>query len=192
MLAPRLVGTLLVLSLIGGLPGCAALVVAGGAAAVMSATDRRTAGAQLDDENIELKTASAIRNDAALKGVHVNVTSFNGTVLLTGETPTAEQRDNVLAAVRAVPGVRRTVNELRIAPASELPYRNNDAWLTTKTKTKLVGTDNLDSSHVKVITENAVVYLMGLVKKSEAEAATNAASEVAGVQRVVKLFEYLD
>jgi osmotically-inducible protein OsmY len=182
----------LLLATVTVLPGCAALVVAGGAAAVMTATDRRSAGAQLDDENVENRANSAIRADAALKGVHVNVTSFNGIVLLTGETPTAEQRDKVLAAVRGITGVKRTVNELRIAPASETAYRNNDAWLTTKVKTKLVATDSVDSSHVKVITENSVVYLMGLLKKGEAEAATNASTEVAGVHRVVKLFEYLD
>lgn len=184
--------TILVLALCTCLQACAALLVAGGATAVMTATDRRTVGAQLDDENIEVKAGRSIRTDTALKDTHINITSFNATVLLTGETPTPEQRDKVLAAVRAVPGTRRTVNEIRIGPASELSHRNHDAWLTSKVKARLIGTDKLDSSHVKVVTEDSVVYLMGLVKRQEAELATNAATEVVGVQRIVKLFEYLD
>jgi osmotically-inducible protein OsmY len=180
------------LSALVALQGCAALFVAGGAAAVMSATDRRTVGAQLDDENIEVKAAAAIRSDPALKSAHVNVSSFNAIVLLTGEAPTAEQRDKVLAAVRDIAGVRRTVNEIRIAPVTELSSRSHDSWLTTKVRSKLIAVEDLDSAHVKIVTENAVIYLMGLVRQKEAELATNAATEVGGVARVVKLFEYLD
>ena len=188
----RIAATLLLLATTVGLQGCAALFVAGGAAAVMSATDRRTVGAQLDDENIEIKVAAAIRSDPALKPVHINVSSFNAIVLLTGEAPSAEQRDKVLAAVRDVAGVRRTVNEIRIAPAAEVSSRSHDSWLTTKVRSRLIAVEDLDSSHVKIVTENAVIYLMGLVKQKEAELATNAATEVSGVARVVKLFEYLD
>ena len=95
-------------------------------------------------------------------------------------------------ATASTPGVRRTVNEIRIGPPSTLADRSNDSWLTGKIKTRLVGVENLQSAQIKVVTENAVVYLMGLVKKDEAESATEAARQVGGVQRVVKLFEYLD
>ena len=112
MTRPFLGSACLLLAAVFVLPGCAALFVAGGAAAVISATDRRTTGAQLDDENVEIKAAASIRADAALRDTHLNITSFNGIVLLTGEAPTAEQRDQVLATVRAIRGVRRIVNEM--------------------------------------------------------------------------------
>lgn len=192
MLAQRFTNVVLLLSLITCLQGCVALVAAGGATAIMAASDRRTMGAQLDDQNIEMKIRSAIKSDERLKDTHVNATSINGVVLLTGETPTAEQRDHLLNATRDIRGIRRTVNEIHIAPPSSGSSRSRDSWLTSKVKTKLIGVEKLDSSHVKVVTENAVVYLMGLLKRDEAELATNAASEVDGVVRIVKLFEYLD
>src|SRR3989338_8832029 len=165
------------------LHGCAPLVVAGGATAVIAAQDRRTVGSFIDDETIEWKAVTAINAVESLKKeVHINVTSVNGTVLLTGEAPTIELRE----------GVRRTVNEIRIGPPSTIADRSNDSWLTGKIKTRLVGVENLQSAQIKVVTENAAVYLMGLVKKDEAESATEAARQVGGVQRVVKLFEYLD
>lgn len=175
------------------LQGCAGLLLVGGAGAAVAANDRRTVGAQLDDKAIAVKAGSAIRSaDDLTEEVHINVTSLNGVVLLTGEAPTAEARDKVLAAVRTVSGVRRTVNEIRVAKISTLANRNNDTWLTSKVKTKLIGVENLDSAHVKVVTESSAVYLMGLVKRVEGDAAANAAADVAGVERVVKLFEYLD
>jgi osmotically-inducible protein OsmY len=173
--------------------GCAPVIVAGGATAVVVAHDRRTVGVQLDDENVETKAATAMRADPELKEqTHVNVTSYNGTALLTGEAPTAALRDRVLSLVRAIPGVRRTVNEIRLAPPSESASRNRDTFLTAKTKTRLLGTRELESSHIKVVTEGATVYLMGLVNKAQGELATEAAREVDGVQRVVKLFEYIE
>ena len=183
----------LLLPALAALHGCAPLVVAGGATAVIAAQDRRTVGSFIDDETIEWKAVTAINAVESLKKeVHINVTSVNGTALLTGEAPTIELRDGVLTQVRGVPGVRRTVNEIRIGPPSTLADRSNDSWLTGKIKTRLVGVENLQSAQIKVVTENAVVYLMGLVKKDEAESATEAARQVGGVQRVVKLFEYLD
>jgi osmotically-inducible protein OsmY len=182
----------LLLSLVVCLQGCVALVAAGGATAIVAANDRRTFGAFVDDQNIELKISSAVDTDARLKDIHLNATSVNGVVLLTGETLTAEQRDLVLNAVRGLRGVRRTVNEIRVAPVSNGSSRTRDAWLTSKVKTKLLGVEKLEASQVKVVTESATVYLMGLLKKEEAELATSAASDVGGIERIVKLFEYLD
>ena len=173
--------------------GCAPLVVVGGAAAVSAAHDRRTLGALIDDQAIELKALSAINSDKQLVDeTHINVASINGVALLTGEAPTAELRDRVLSTVRSVPGIRRIVNETRIAAPSTLSSRSNDAWLTTKIKSSMLATANLDASRVKVVTENAVVYLMGLVTRAESDLATGDARSVGGVQRVVKLFEYID
>jgi osmotically-inducible protein OsmY len=173
--------------------GCAPAIVAGGATAVVVSQDRRTVGAQLDDENIEIKVANMLRADPELKDqAHINIVCYNGAALLTGEAPTTALRDRVLSLVRAVPGVRRTVNEIRVAPPSESTSRNRDTFLTAKTKTRLLSTPDLGSSHIKVVTEGGSVYLMGLVSKAQGELATEAARDVDGVQRVVKLFEYIE
>lgn len=175
------------------LPACAPLLVAGAGTAAVAAHDRRTLGAQVDDETIELKVGSAIKSDDELRrDVHVNATSVNGIVLLSGEAATPELRDKVLAKIREIAGIRRAINEMRLTGPSSLAARAHDTWLTTKVKTKLVNTENLDSAQVKVVTENEAVYLMGLVSRQEAERATEAARTVGGVARVVKLFEYLD
>lgn len=173
--------------------GCAPLVVAGAGTAAIAAHDRRTLGAFVDDQSIELQAGAALKADETLKhDSHINVTSVNGIVLLSGEAATGELRDRALAHVRSVDGIRRIVNEVRVAPPSTLGSRTHDTWLTTKVKTKLIHTENLDSTRVKVVTENDAVYLMGLVKRREADVATEAVTTVGGVTRVVKLFEYID
>jgi osmotically-inducible protein OsmY len=174
--------------------GCAALTVGAATAVTVSTVqDNRTIGAQIDDEVIETKANSAINSDADLKrDAHINVTSVNGIVLLTGEVPEAELRDRVLAKVRTVDGIRRTVNEIQIGTPTSLTARTRDTWLTTKVKSRLIGTADVKSNTIKVVTEQEAVYLMGLVPRSEAETATEAARQVGGVARVVKLFEYLD
>lgn len=175
------------------LSGCAPLVVAGAGTAAVAAHDRRTLGAFIDDQTIELRAGAAIASDEALKrDSHINVTSVNGIVLLSGEAATSALRDQALAKVREVAGVRRVVNEIRIAPPSTVGARTHDAWLTTKVKTRLIHTEGIDSTRVKVVTENDAVYLLGLVTRREADVATTAASVVGGVARVVKLFEYID
>jgi len=172
---------------------CAPAVVAGAATGVVVASDRRTAGAFLDDQTIELKAKSAIAEDKALNvDTHINYTSMNGILLLTGEAKTAADRDQVLAKVRTVQGIRRIVNEIRIAPNSSFGSRSHDSWITTKVKGRMVSAENLEASRVKVVTENQVVYLLGLVKKQEADVATDVARNIKGVERVVKLFEYID
>lgn len=175
------------------LGGCTPLIVAGGAGAAVVASDRRTAGAVLDDETIEIKVNSAIAGERDLKEqAHINATSLNGMVLLTGEAPTTALRDRVLALTRDIPGVRRTVNEIRIAAPSAFGDRSRDAWLTAKVKTRLANTQELNSWYIKVVTENAAVYLLGLVRREQGALATEAARTVGGVERVVKLFEYID
>ena len=170
-----------------------AVILSALAAAGGCATDRRTVGTQLDDENIELSVRKAITDDNRLgDDVHVNITSLNGTVLLTGEATTAEQRDIVVSRVRGFVGVKRVISEINVAEPVAFANRVHDSWITGQVKAKMLHTPNLKSTRIKVVTENSVVYLMGLVNRQEADLATEDARSVSGVQRVVKLFEYLD
>ncbi len=168
-------------------------MVAGSAAGGVAAHDRRSLGAFVDDSAIELRASGLIDAiDEPKQQVHVNVTSVNGIVLLTGETATAELHDRALNDIKTIPNIRRTVDEIRIAPPSAIGDRTQDTWLTTKAKARLLNTKNLDSSQIKVVTENKVVYLLGLVKQQEGDVATEAVRTLSGIERVVKLFEYID
>ncbi|MBS1236086.1 MAG: outer rane lipoprotein [Proteobacteria bacterium] len=175
------------------LQACVPAVVGGAAVGAAAAHDRRTFGAIIDDENIELKAAANIGMVAELKKqVHVNVTSMNGIVLLTGEAATTEARDQILAEVRAVNGVRRITNELRIAEPSSFGSRSKDSLITSAVKSRFLVTKDLDPTRVKVVTETSVVYLLGLVTQAEGNLATEHAATIEGVERVVKVFEYID
>ena len=176
------------------LSGCT--FVAATAAAVTAidiVRDRRTTGSYIDDGLIEAKAKFELLSNSQLKGTtHFNVTSMNGVVLLTGEAPQAEQRTLAVDITQDIPQVRQVVNEVRVAGKSNLGSRSNDAWLTSKVKVKLFDADNLDATRIKVITESGIVYLMGLVSRIEGDSAAQAARTIAGVQRVVKVFEYID
>ena len=176
--------------------GCAPLVIGGVAATTASvAHDRRTAGSMIEDDAIKLRVGNAIHDEKSLnKNSNINVTTFNGIVLLSGETPTETFRNQADEIARAQEKVRRVYNELVIAAPSSMMTRSSDSWLTTKVKGSLVGLDikGFDPSRVKVTSENGTVFLMGLVYHQEADAAVDATRKVGGVQRVVKLFEYLD
>ncbi len=188
--------TLILAVILGGVAlaqGCAPVIVAGGATAAVAATDRRTLGAMVDDESIEIKARKALNDDNSLgDDIHVNINSVNGVVLLSGEATTGELRDRVITLVREIPGIRRIVNEIRVAEPRAFAYTTNDGWITGKVKAKLLGTEGLPSSQIKVVTENSVVYLMGLVKQKEGDMAAEATRTVGGITRVVKLFEYID
>jgi osmotically-inducible protein OsmY len=173
------------------LSGCVPVVVAGGVAAGAAvATDRRTTGAQLDDEVIEDKTVLAIQE--RFKGdFHINVTSYNGIVLLTGEVPAEAARADVEQLVRSTPKVRAVQDELVVGPVTDLASRSNDTLITSKVKARFVEENKFQINHVKVVTERGVVYLMGVVTREEGAAAAQIASTTAGVQRVVKVFEYI-
>lgn len=176
------------------LQGCAAgVVVAGGATGAAVAHDQRTAGSVLEDQAIELKIANTIRGDAELNDQsHINVTSYNGLVLLSGETPTDALRKRAEEYARNIQKVRKVYNELVLAAPSSLVSRSGDTVLTTKVKTRMVAEKDFDATRIKVVTENGVVYLMGLVSRDKAAIATQIASETGGVQRVVTLYEYVD
>jgi osmotically-inducible protein OsmY len=172
--------------------GCAPVIVAGAAGTALVATDRRSTGAQVDDESIELKVsqeANAHWGDRA----HISVTSYNGIVLLTGEAPDAAAKERIGAFAKSVDRARSVQNELVVAPPSPLGSRSNDTYLTSVVKTRFLEAGNTFSpTHVKVVTDRRVVYLMGIVRRAEADAAARIAASTSGVERVVKVFEFLD
>jgi len=179
------------------LNGCAAVVVGGAAASgVNMAHDRRTVGAYIDDEGIELKALNAIHQEQELSGqIHINIISINGVVLLVGQAPTEAFRQQAGSVVQGIEKVRLVHNEMTIAAPNSMMTRSSDSLITTKVKGSLFGVkgqEDFGPTRVKVVTENGTVYLMGLLYHAEAEAAAGEASQVSGVQKVVKLFEYLD
>lgn len=178
------------------LAGCVPLVI--GTAAVGGASvahDRRTAGTIVEDQVIEAKVIAALHDDSALwEQSHLSVTSYNMVVLLAGETPSEALRVRAEEIAQNVKPVRRVYNELTIAAPSSLMTRSGDSWITTEVKAnffKVKGIEGFDPTRVKVVTVNGTVYLMGLVSREGGNAAAESARQVSGVQRVVKLFEYM-
>ena len=173
------------------LGGCAAVVVGGAAVGpAMVATDRRTSGTQLEDQNIELKALTRISETVGDRG-HVNVTSYNRMVLLTGEVASEADRTSLEQAVGRIEGVRSTVNELAVMGSSSFTARSNDTVLTSMVKASFVDAKDLQSNAFKVVTERATVYLMGRVTEREAARAAELARGVSGVQKVVRVFDIL-
>jgi osmotically-inducible protein OsmY len=174
------------------LAGCVPLLVAGAVGGTaLVATDRRSVGAQADDEAIELKIGNNIGTGYGDR-VHVNVTSYNGIVLLTGEVPTPELVTTITQIARTTAKVRTVHNELTVGPVSSVGSRTNDSYITSKVKARFVEANKFAPNHVKVVTERQVVYLMGLVRHDEADTAAQIAATTSGVVRVVKLFEYIN
>ncbi len=171
------------------LQGCFPLAITGMGTAALMASDRRTTGMYIEDEAIEWKVFSRMRGD--FPGLHVNPTSFNRRVLLTGEAPDEDTKKKIEGSVRRIENVREVTNELAIAGSSSLASRGNDALVTSNVKARMVNNGKFSPSHVKVLTEQGVVYLMGLVTTSEADAAVEIARTTSGVSRVVKVFEYV-
>lgn len=171
------------------LAGCIELMAVGTGVALATVEDRRSTGTQLEDQGIELRAGNRI-DDRHGERVHVNVTSFNRHVLLTGEVPDEATRADIEAIVRGVPNVTGVSNDLQIAGRSSTTSRSNDTLITAKVKTRLVDSNRFNPFHVKVVTEAAVVYLLGLVTEQEAADAVEIARTTAGVRKVVKMFEY--
>jgi osmotically-inducible protein OsmY len=185
---PRAAAALLLLC--GALAGCAPLLVGGAVVGGgLVATDRRTTGAQVEDEAIELKAAARVRELATLG--HVNVTSYNRTVLITGEVPGESEKASVEKAVAGVENVRGVVNELGIGQNSSIGSRSTDTFIAGKVKASMVDAKDVQANAYKVVVERAVVYLMGRVTDREAERGTELARSVSGVQKVVRVFETL-
>ncbi len=172
------------------LSACAPLIVGGAAMGVLVATDRRTSGAQLEDEGIELRAASRIRESLGER-VHVNVTSYNRQVLLTGEVPSAQDRQQVEQIVSRVENVRATVNELAVLGNTTLTQRSSDALVTGRVKAAMVDARDLFANAFRVVTERGTTHLMGRVTQREADRATELARGTTGVQKVVRIFEFI-
>jgi len=171
--------------------GCAPLVIGGAAAATgMVATDRRSAGTQVEDQTIEVKADSAATSLLGDKA-HVVVTSYNRVALITGEVPTEADKAAVDKAIAAVQNVRSTVNDLAVMPNSSLTTRSNDSIITGQVKAGFLDAKDLSVNSIKVVTERGVVFLLGLVTEAEAQRAVGIARSVGGVQKVVRVFEII-
>jgi osmotically-inducible protein OsmY len=174
------------------LSGCAGLMVAGAATGASASQDRRTVPTQLEDQNIELKTATAIfQNDELWKDTNIDVISYNTNVLLIGQAPTASLKDKAEAEVKKIPKVSKVYNQIRIAAPISFFARRNDEYLTSKVKSSMLFSENFPSGKIKVVTENNEVFLLGLVTESEAEKAVEIARNIDGVSRVIKVFEII-
>ena len=186
----RLINILLLVVCATLLQGCFTLAATGVGAAAMSIDDRRTTGTQVEDENVEWKARFALINK--FKDAHVNVTSFNLGVLLTGEAPTEDMKKDIGAAIKDIPSVKNITNELQVSGNSSFTSRSSDSIVTTNVKFRSIRNGVFSPNHVKVVTENGTVFLMGVVTKEEGDAAAEIARTTSGVQRVVKVFEYID
>jgi osmotically-inducible protein OsmY len=172
----------------GALGGCAALLVGGAVGGVLVYQDRRTSGTVVDDEGLEAKSATRIRDTIGDRG-HINVTSYNRVLLVTGEVPTEADKAAVGAALERMENVKGVLNELAVGPNSSLGDRSNDALITSKVKASLVDARDIFANAYKVVTERGVVYLMGIVTEREAERGAQIARGVSGVKKVVKAFD---
>jgi osmotically-inducible protein OsmY len=172
------------------LQGCIEMAVGSAVVGTLAATDRRTFGAQTEDKSIVLKGEGRVSSLVGGAG-HVNVTSFNRKVLLTGEVRDEAMKSAVEREVAAIEGVQSVVNDLEIAGVSSFTSRSNDSLLTGRVKAAFVDTRDLYANSIKVVTERGIVYLMGRVTQREGQLAAEVASNISGVQKVVKVFEYI-
>jgi osmotically-inducible protein OsmY len=177
-------------SLAAALSACAPLIIGGAAVGAMVAVDRRTSGAQVEDETIELKGSTRARETLGDRA-HVNLTSYNRQVLLTGEVPNEQAKQQAEQIVSRVENVKGIVNELAVLAPSTLGQRSSDTLITGKVKASLIDEKDLYVGAFKVVTERGVVYLMGRVTQREADKATQIARNISGVQRVVRIFEVI-
>ena len=177
-------------ALVSQITACVPVVVGGAAATGAMAADRRTSGIYVEDENIELKAVKKMETNLG-EDAHVNVTSYNRNVLLTGEVPVAESKSKAENLVKEITNTRSITNEITVGPKSTIGSRSNDSYITSKIKTKFVTENKFPANYVKVVTENGVVYLLGIVTNKEADDAVEIARNTDGVTKVVKVFEYM-
>lgn len=178
------------------LSGCAAMVAGTAATGVAIVHDRRSTGTVIDDQGIEFKALGVLYGvDSIRINTHINATSYNGTLLLTGEAPSDALISDIVNRLRRIPKVRKVYNEIILAAPSSLVSRSSDTLISTKVKVQLLGLNNIqgfDPTRVKVISENGIVYLLGLLKQHEVSPVLETVRRVGGVQRVVKLFEVIN
>ncbi len=177
-----------VVGVAGSLTACVPLILGGAAGTAMVATDRRTSGAQLEDEGIELRTLSRVRDSFGTR-VRVSTVSFNRQVLLTGEVPNLQDKQAVEDMVKKIQNVGSVVNELGVRNSPSFTERSADLLITGRLKAAILDARDLQSNAFKVVTENGTVYLMGRVTSRESDRVTGIARGISGVQRVVRIFE---
>ncbi len=189
-LTPSLTVWLLLAALAPSLAGCFGAAVVGVSAGALMVADRRISETYLADEGIEIRAANRIGEKFG-SNTHVNVTSYNRMVLLTGEAPDAAAKAEVEKAVAGVPNVKAVTNELQVAGSSSLGGRSNDTYITSKVKARFIDYSKFSPHLVKVVTEAGTVYLLGLVTQREADDAVDIARTTSGVQKVVRVFEII-
>lgn len=172
------------------LSACAPVIIGGAVMGSLAAADRRTLGAQVEDEGIEQRSSNRIREHLGDR-VHINVTSFNRQVLLTGEVPSEQDKQLAEQVISRVENVRAIINELAILGHSTLAQRSSDSLVTGRVKAQLIDSKDLSASSFKVVTERGTVYLMGRVTAREADRGTDIARNTSGVQKVIRLFEVI-
>lgn len=180
------------LLIISQLQGCAAVAVVAVGTSASMATDRRSIGNQIDDQTIEVEAYNEIKKNESLSdNTNLSIISLNGSVLVIGQAPNTYLRDQAIKIINSINGVARIHNQVRIGNLTSITTKSNDVWLTSKVKSALFASDEISGRRIKVITENAEVFLMGLVTKKEADTAVNITRNISGVSRVFKAFEYL-
>lgn len=174
------------------LTGCVAAVATTAVVGTDMATDRRSSGMYIEDQSIEMKAARALSANKRLDdSSKINVVSFNRVVLLVGQTPNQQLKELASEIVRRIPNIRRTHNEIRVAAPGSFLSSTNDSWLTTKAKSLMLAEKDFASRHIKVVTENGELFLMGMVTRAEADKAIAIVRDIDGVERVVQVFEYI-
>lgn len=189
----RVALAVLLVSSIGFSAGCASVVsMTSGSAPITEKPGKRTIGSVIDDEIVETKIMVNIRKaDPGFQHANVSVTSYNGVVLLAGQVPSESLREQASSVAHQVRKVRKVHNELTVSGPTSGLARSNDAWLTSKVKARMLANGNVPAMRIKVVTENGTVFLLGLVTQEEASAAVGAVRNVRGVERIVKVFEYI-
>lgn len=185
-----LIALIAAVMLAGCLSACFPVVAGGAAAGGLMAADRRTSGAYVEDETIELKAEKRISEKFGDK-IHVNVTSFNRNVLITGEAHDEATKQGAEAVVKDIENIHGVTNELVVGMISAITSRSNDSYLTSKVKARMIANSHFPANYVKVVTENSTVYLMGMVTRKEADEAVEIVRGTDGVEKVVKVFEYI-
>ncbi|ROR94796.1 osmotically-inducible protein OsmY [Sinobacterium caligoides] len=181
------------LAMLLAVSGCSSIIAVSTDSPIQEDHGSRTWGSIIDDQSIE--TTATVNIDKAFAGkaeANFTVTSYNGIILLVGQVPNAEMKSTAEATVKRLRKVRTVYNELTIAGPISLPARSNDSWITTKAKSKLLATEGVPSGRIKILTENGVIYMLGLLTRAEAKTSVDAIANTYGAQRIVQVFEYID
>jgi len=191
----KTISTRLIITLLFSIPlltGCVAAVATTAIVGTDMATDRRTTGSYIEDQTIELKSIKALSQNSQLNNSSsISVTSFNRVVLLVGQAPNEKLRSSASEIVRKIDNVRKVHNEIRISAPDSFLSSSSDVWITTKAKSLMLAEKDFASGHIKIITENGEIFLMGLVSRAEADKAITIVRQIDGVEHVIQAFEYI-